>query len=210
MSKREHELLLALSLFIYSFLATLPFENVIMNYVIWFDVLYLISSYIRIYGLFEKFDHMKWGWLTMCSIILSVFSVIAILCFDLPFSPYTFVSDSNAIFAVIVSVCAFMWFKSYPINYNKWINSIGATTFGVLLIHANSDTMRQWLWKDTLNNVGFYDGNIYLHSIVSVLGVFIICTIIDQLRLRFIEKPLFKVLDNYMAKRNNKFIFDWI
>lgn len=33
------------------------------------------------------------------------------------------------------------------------IIAIAASTFGVLLIHANSETMRNWLWKDTLDNV---------------------------------------------------------
>ena len=210
MSKQQHTLLLALSLFIYSFWAQMPFITVNLNYVIWFDILYLISSYIRIYNIFENINHKKWGWLTLCSIIISVLSVIANVYFGI-YSPYFFVSDSNAILAVIVSICAFMFFKGYPLKYHKWINSIGASTFGVLLIHANSDTMRQWLWKDTLNNVSIFNegGAIYMHSIVSVLGVFIVCTIIDQLRLKYLEKPLFKVLDNYMAKRDNKFIFEW-
>ena len=115
-----------------------------------------------------------------------------------------------AVVAVIVSVCAFMFFKNYPLKYHKWINSVGASTFGVLLIHANSDTMRQWLWKDTLNNVSYYDNNIYLHSIICVLGIFCVCTIIDQIRLNLIERPLFELLDKYMAKRGNKFIFRWI
>ena len=122
---------------------------------------------------------------------------------------YYLVSDSNAILAVIVSICAFMFFKNIPLRYSKWINRVGASTFGVLLIHANSDAMRQWLWKDTLNNVGHYAENIYLHSIVSVLSIFIICTIIDQLRIEFIEKPLFKLLDSYLAKRGKIFGFSW-
>lgn len=210
MSKQQHELLLALSLFIYSLWAKIPSFTVTMNYVIWFDILYLISSYIRIYSSFDRLDYKKWGWLTLLSILLSISSAVVALFVNKPDYVYYFVHDSNALLAIAVSVCAFMWFKGCPLKYYKWINSIGASTFGVLLIHANSDTMRQWLWKDTLNNVGYYDGNIYLHSFISVLCVFFVCTIIDQLRLRFIEDPLFKVLDRFMAKRNNKFIFQWV
>ena len=208
MDKKQHTLLLMLSLFVYSIWPQLPYISVSMNYVIWFCVLYILSSYIRIYNVFEHIDHKKWGWLTLCSVIVSVLSVV-ILCF-VGYYPYYFVVDSNAVLAVIVSVCAFMFFKTYPLKYHKWINTVSASTFGVLLIHANSDLMRQWLWKDTLNNVGFYASNIYLHSVISVLGVFCICTLIDQLRLRYIEKPLFKVLDAYMVKRGNKFFFRWI
>ena len=55
----------------------------------------------------------------------------------------------------------------------------------VLLIHANSDTMRRWLWKDVLHNVEMYDSsNFVLHAFCCVIGVFIICSLIDLLRNR--------------------------
>lgn len=209
MSKQQHMLLLILSLFIHTLWAQVPFYEVRMNYVIWFDILYLISSYIRLYHDLDHISFKNWGWLSLCSIIISILSVLFIIISGISFPPYFFVSDSNAILAVIVSVCAFMFFKNMPLKYNKWINTIGASTFGVLLIHANSDTMRQWLWKDTLNNVGHYTDNIFIHSIVSVLSIFAICTIIDLIRIKFIEKPLFKVLDNYMAKKKTIFGFNW-
>lgn len=208
MNKRQHLLLLILSLFIYSLWAKMPYIHVEMNYVIWFDVLYLISSYLRIYKVFDGIQHKKWGWLTLCSVIISVVSVL-ILVLSGRNDVYYFVSDSNAVLAIIVSVCVFMFFKTSPIKYHKWINAFGTSTFGVLLIHANSDTMRQWLWEDTFDNVGHYSENIYLHSIVCVLGVFFICSIIDQIRLKFIEEPLFKALDKYMAKKGKAFGFEW-
>lgn len=209
MNKRQHLLLLVLSLFIYTFWAQIPYFYVKTNYVIWFDILYLISSYIRIYGDLDHISSKQWGLLTLCSIIISVSSVLLLVSTGREKIAYFFVSDSNATLAVIVSVCAFMFFKTVPLKYNKWINAVGASTFGVLLIHANSDTMRQWLWKDTLNNVGHYNDNIFIHSIVSVLSIFTVCTIIDLLRVRFIERPLFKVLDNYMAKRGSILGFSW-
>jgi hypothetical protein len=122
---------------------------------------------------------------------------------------YHFVSDSNAIMAVVASICSFMFFKSLPIGYRPLINQVAAATFGVFLIHTNGGNMRQWLWKDFLDNAGHYSGNIYLHSVVCVLAIFTICTFIDIVRLHLIEKPTFKMLDKQMAKRNNKFIFQW-
>lgn len=59
----------------------------------------------------------------------------------------SFVSDSNRILAVAVAISTFLWLKNLNISYNKIINAIGGSTFGVLLIHANSDAMRQWLGK---------------------------------------------------------------
>lgn len=51
----------------------------------------------------------------------------------------SFVSDSNRILAVAVAISTFLWLKNLNISYNKIINAIGGSTFGVLLIHANSD-----------------------------------------------------------------------
>lgn len=48
-----------------------------------------------------------------------------------------------------------------------------STTFGVLLIHANSDVMRKWLWKDLLNNTGMYSSAwLIVHAFGSVFAFF--------------------------------------
>lgn len=111
---------------------------------------------------------------------------------------YYFVNDSNKILAIITSICLFLYFKNLKIKSSKFINSIAASTFGVLCIHANSDTMRTYLWKKTLNNVGVFKNNeynIFLHSIMSVLVVFSICVVIDQIRIKFVEKKFFEFYD---------------
>lgn len=68
----------------------------------------------------------------------------------------------------------------------------------MLLIHANSDAMRQWLWGDLLNNVGYYDNGIWVvaHAVLSVVGVYAVCTAVDLLRIKFLERPFFNKLSN--------------
>ena len=62
---------------------------------------------------------------------------------------------------------------------------IAASTFGVLLIHANSDMMRRWLWNDICNNIGMYEnGNSVYHAIGCVMIIYIVCTLIDMIRIR--------------------------
>ena len=64
--------------------------------------------------------------------------------------------------------------------------------------------MRQFLWKDLLNNVGMYYSNWLIpHAIISVIGVFLVCLIIDQIRINTIEKVLFKE-DGIIDKLINK------
>ena len=58
--------------------------------------------------------------------------------------------------------------------------------------------MRQWLWKDTLDNVGHYGDKLMpLYAVGCVLGIFAVCVIIDILRINLIEKPSFKWWDKH-------------
>ena len=61
----------------------------------------------------------------------------------------------------------------------------------MLLIYANSDTMRKWLWQDFLNVKGMYNSSLGMligHAILSVVGIFVICIVIDQIRMKTVEK----------------------
>lgn len=208
LTEKQHIYLLLISGFIYVFFGTVPYFSVTMNYVSWYIVLYFIASYIRLYPK-QIFESKKvWGILSIFFIFVSAVSVLACLwlgeIIDRDMA-YVFVTDSNAFLAVATGLSTFMFFKNINIKYNRLINIGGASTFGVLLIHANSDTMRQWLWRDILNNTGmFYSDWMVIHAIGSVVCIFIVCTIIDYCRIRFIEKPLMKSLDNSFDK-----VSDW-
>ncbi len=192
LTQKQHQLLIILSLFIYTFWDMIPIIKVDSNYIIWFSIIYIIASYIRFYSITKDDNNTRfWGIATIISIIMSLFSVIILL--PTNFHPYGFVSDSNTIFALLTAICSFMYFKNINIHHNKIINMMGASTFGVLLIHANSDSMRQWLWKDTLNNTNWLDSPfLFIHAITSVIGILMICILIDQLRIRLCEIPFFK------------------
>lgn len=198
-SEKQHLKVIALCLTTYVFLGTFPLFSVTMNYLSWYIVLYLISSYIRIYPK-KTFKNKKyWGRMLFASVILSILSVIvgAWLSSQLDLRlVYYFVSDSNTFLAVITAISAFMYFLNLDIKNNKYINTVAASTFGVLLIHAHSDTMRQWLWGYTLNNTEMYYSEwLYIHAIISVITVYVICTFIDYLRIQTIEKAYFKFWD---------------
>ena len=204
LSEKMHLRLIVLCLFLYTFLSTVPGFGVAMNYVSWFIVIYFIASYIRLHpkNVFE--NTIVWGVASLLSIVVSVISIIA--CLRIGLSQYYFIADSNKILAVITAFCSFMFFKNVKIPYIKFINVVASASFGVLLIHANSDTMRQWLWKDTLQNaVVFNTQCCYLHFLVSVLGIYIICTCIDLLRIYLLEKPFFRFYDKISPKIYSKF-----
>lgn len=189
--KYLHQKLIFLCLFIYTFWYMFPGIRVSYNYVTWFIVLYLLSSYIRLYPL-QRLKSYHWGYLTLLLICVSSASVVILRYMEYG-NPFFFVSDSNAILALLTALSSFMYFKDLKIRQNKYINTIATSCFGVLLIHANSDAMRQWLWRDTLHNVDYLDSPYCtLHAIISTMIVYVICTLIDILRIRFIERPFFK------------------
>lgn len=208
MSKRQHLLLIALCLFIYTFLNMAPGIKVSYNYVTWFCVLFIIASYIRCYGIPIK-GCVKWGRYLLISILVSMMSVIgfAILKQEklISIPCYWLVSDSYAVMAIVVAICGLMYFKDLMMPHSKLINTIASSIFGVLLIHANSDTMRQWLWKDTVNVVGqYYSSYAIVRAVFTIVAIFIVCVIIDQLRIHIIDRPLFNYLDRCLEKRHNK------
>lgn len=190
-TQRQHKLLLLLTLFIYTGLYTIPWIFVNYNYITWFSILFLIASYIRLYPIPYKDNVKFWGVASVISIGLGILSILAIIYIKRTPMQYYFVADSNSILALSIGVCTFMFFKNLKIKQSKWINIIASTTFGVLLIHANSATMRTWLWKEVCDNVGYFSTPyIYLHALAVPLIVFVVCSIIEFIRMKTIERPL--------------------
>lgn len=203
--RRMHIRLIALSIFVYTAVLYIPTGGVRMNYVSWFIVLYFISSYIRLYPdyIYRSNSAWTWGWMSIMAVLLAAGSV-AVTClrndvFEKTKPVFWLVSDSNAILALAVGVTTFMFFKNMRLPFSKFINAVGATTFGVLLIHAHSDVMRHWLWRDTINCVGHYSDTYYfLYAPLAVLSIFTICSLIDYIRIHTIEKWLFKTIDKHL------------
>ena len=199
LTEKEHFLLMAWCIGVYVFLPSFAKANVVFNYVTWFSILYVMASYIRLYPK-EWFSNVTvTGLIAGVSLLLSWASIIVLAMFSRIVGKgvglcYFFVADSNKVFALMTGVSAFLFFKNLKIGYSNAINTIAASTFGVLLIHANSDTMRRWLWVDVCNNVGAYQGdNVIIHAIVSVVAIYVMCTVIDIVRIHLaktIEKTL--------------------
>ena len=106
---------------------------------------------------------------------------------------YYFVSDSSKILAFLVGVCVFLLFKNLPLGHSRLINTVAKTTFGVLLIHAHSDAMRTFLWQylaqvPSMINVPLW--HLVLHAAGWAFSVFLVCSLIDYLRLRYLEPPV--------------------
>lgn len=199
MTKRQHEMLLILMFGCYTLLGSIPTFKVSFNYITWFGVIFLMASYIRLYPVKIFGRKALWGWLTLASVFFSLLSIV-LLQKHLGAGMF-FMSDCNKLSAVSVAVTSFLWFKNMDIKCSKVVNAFGAGTFGVLLIHANSNAMRTLLWRDVVDAVGHYHlplMQLALFSVGVVLAVFITCNFIDQLRIVTIEKAFLKWYDKYI------------
>ncbi len=213
-NEKMHIRLILLCLFAYTALGTLSVFGVLlpplnvgvtMNYVSWFIVLYFIAAYFRCYPKAIFNSKRFWGGSFLFTSVISIMSVAILTYFTNSMSTY-FVADSNKILAVVTAVCAFLFFKNLHLGNYRWINVMGASTFGVLMIHANSDTMRQWLWRDLLRNPKMFSSPwLPVHAVLSVLGIFIICVLVDQVRIRFVEKSFFKWWDMHYSHWAERF-----
>lgn len=210
LDKRMHGLLVILLTTIYTLLPSVGFQ-LSFNYVTWFIVLYFIASYIRFYGIGLRLSHNSYG---IASVILiwvgsaSALGMFAIYKYGYvgKFAPYFFISDSNKLISLLIAMSTFMWFKDLKISYSRLINAIGATTFGILLIHANSDTMRQWLWRETVDCVGHFGDSLLWtlgYASLSVALIFIVCSGIDWFRGKLIEPRLIRTFNKMLDKRKN-------
>lgn len=205
MDRKQHLFVVGLLLVIYSLMYQIHFA-ITYNYLTWFCVLYFISSYIRFYGLPKNESTSFWGKMSIGLLFAAASSIIAVLIINGYFgfnkSPYFFVTDSNAVLAVAVSVSSFMFFKNLNLNYSRVINVLGSATFGVFLIHTRGDVMRTWLWGSLVNCKGhFYDNMFFLHALGWVMLIYIVCSVIDIIRARTAERIVMKVVDPFLIQK---------
>ena len=195
-SKRELFLLIGLLLLHFSGAATLFAAKYSFNHTFWFMTIYFIGAAIRLYPMsWMGRNRVCLPLLMGCVCLASVWMLIndwLKACGMTVNFQYWLISDSDKILAVAIGVLLFLVFRNWKIGYSKVINTVASTTFGVLLIHANSDAMRQWLWKDLLNVPGFSSCSFMTligKSLSCIIGVFVVCSLIDLLRIKYIEKP---------------------
>ena len=201
LSKRQHLNLIGLSLLFFTVWDQFPSVTIPMSYPIWFSVIYIIGAYIRHYPLQNNiarflFDSKLGAGLMVFVAMGSVLIMLLLIQLGIiSWWPHKWVADSNAPLAVLTSISLFNYFRNLEIRPSKLINTISASTFGVLLIHANSNAMRTFLWNDVCDCTSLHS-SLYLplYSIIIVLIVYVICTIIDMLRINFLEKPLMNKL----------------
>ncbi len=208
LSKVEFQRLLFILILIQSIIGTFILKCTYYEYLPWYTTVYLIGAYIKLYP--NRYtSSLKYARIAMITSFLAIgLSASAIVCINSLFSRtqniYYFAADSNKFFAIVVAVSMFLFFKNLKMKASKLINAIASTTFGILLIHGHSDVMRTLLWKDLFRNTEFYNSDyLRLHSIIVIALLYTACSMLDYIRIKVLEKPLFSFLSNKYPQLNN-------
>lgn len=194
LSQKEHKILCLSTIGISTILSTFLFSQRAFTEVGWYISLYFLASYIRFYPnkyTEQKYYSIVWGG---AALLLTFVSILVVDFIGVKFgfeSYYHMYSDSDKLFALILSVSLFVLFKNLRIPQSRFVNKVASTVFGVLLIHANSDAMRTFLWKNVCKVPEMYTvnlGTLVLHAVCCVTVIFVVCSVIDYLRIITVEK----------------------
>lgn len=165
--------------------------------IIWFVVLFAISSYISLY-VPESTKKLKYVLIAIACGVLSVANLWV----------FTFVSEKtgklsglilrpynyNSLLTLTASIAVFMFFRNLRIKEGKaasLIRFVSPLTFGIYLIHEHY--LVRGFWNDIMK-VNVHGDKAYMpvHFVVSVLLVFVVCALIELLR-KTLTDLIFKI-----------------
>ena len=180
LEKKEFKKLLFVLSLIVCILPSFVFASFQLQNVDFIIYIYLIGAYIKKYGIFEKISRNKSLILGLGLYLISYF--LKVVCEYIGFDLVNY-SSLNSIFLYASAIFIFKYFKNLEINkFSKLILFFSKTTLGVYLIHENI-FMRNYLWKDLLSKLNI---NNLLFFIIYIIGIYLICSIIDFIYLKFI------------------------
>ena len=95
---------------------------------------------------------------------------------------------------ILMSIYLFLFFKKIDIGYSKVINFFSASAFSIYLFHCNvllgSKVAEMWV---AINSYFGVFSSIFI-AMLSFLVIYLVCTLVDQVRIfiyrHFIEKYL--------------------
>ena len=199
LDQKSYQNLLGLLIICWGIIPTLTGSQYAGNDLTWFVTLYVVSGYVRIYGLNPKLTSRRYfmlcGIFTVLTYLLSL--VYTILGAKWNVSLTTYYYGQVKLPVLLISVTLFMAFAGLKMRYHKWINVIASATFGVYLIHDH-DLVRPFLWLNVFQNAQYQDSFVLIpYSIMAVAIVYAVCTLMDLLRQQTIEKVYLRLVNSY-------------
>ncbi|MGN0600653.1 MAG: acyltransferase [Oscillospiraceae bacterium] len=174
-------------------------------------ILYFIAGYIRRFGDSKKRNSSRHFFVALIFYLLLFASVYFITYLGIKLDSETiiekryFYSVLNSPFIVIICVELFICFWRLDIKYSKTINTLASCTFGVYLLHMNR--LLSSFFEDLFPI--YKEQNpllVFIYSLLSVLIIYLICSLIDYVRKNTVEKVWILFLDKKLDIIQNKII----
>lgn len=206
LSKSEYQSFLVLLTIFWCIIPTLTTNSFQSNPLIWFIYLYSMAGYIRLYRLL---DSIRTKTCLLIAFIISMLTYLSVVFFDLlglglkvsalsEHASYLF--GMQKLPALLISIFLFLGFSKLEIGSIKIVNIVASASFGVYLIHDNN-YVRVFLWQTLFKNASFaYSNKLIPYSILTILMVYIACTVIELVRIYLIEKSYMPMIDNISEK----------
>lgn len=173
---------------------------------VWFIVMYSVGGYIRRFGNNIK----SWKNIYIFIVVAFLFYICTVVALDLLSVKIPAVRGHEVYFRgaqkipqVVLSVSVFVLFTKLNLGKNKAVNLIASATFGVYLIHSHP-YVRAYILEHHFDPLLVSSPALALYALLIPVGVYAVCTVIDLLRIKFVEKSCFPVINTYFTEALSK------
>lgn len=192
LNKIQHGTLVGLGLLIFNIIPSITnrFWMDSGNHILLFITLYALGAYIRMY---DVQGGRRYGVYAVVLIILGTLSIPALAWINHTLGTkldiFRFAFPTQRLPGSFTALCLFLACKDVSLPYGKLIRFFSASVFSVYLIHIGR--LRIGIFKQLFDDAYVYTQWYFpLWMIGVTITIFIVCVLIDQLRIRFIERPM--------------------
>lgn len=199
--KRGYQRFLILLTIFWCIIPTFTAQTFQSNELLWFVYLYSLAGFIRLYS--PKFN-IKGTTYILLAIMITILTFLSAVGFDILGIKVQFLGNHATFFynmqslpIALISVLLLIGFSKINIGYKRVINLISSATFGVYLIHDNA-YVRTFLWKTVFANATYSESKILIpYSVLVIAIVFIVCTIIELIRIYVLEQHYIRSINSF-------------
>ena len=167
------------------------------GYLFYFIMGFYIANYIRIYNPKIFSNQIANLTISLSLIICFILWTVIVVCIERKngfvknhFEEVFMYPFALNRFPILLTVLFFFnFFKNLNIKYNRFINTVAGTTFGIYLIHENR-LLNKFMYHRIFNLDYFINSRfLILYMLLCVIVIFAVCSLIE-----FIRQKLFKVV----------------
>lgn len=197
-NKADYQKILIFGLVIWSIIPIFIDSNFQSSKLMWGIYLYCLAGYIRLYGLRNNWNMVRWIVIAVITIIITYVFACLMSYWGISDSKYieyiTLLYTQEYLAVLLISLSLFMVFINVNMAYNKIVNVIASATFGVYLFHEHG-YVKYILWNNIFISEEYRnDYRFVLFSLVVGTCVFLLGVIIDLIRQIIFEKPFMLII----------------